>query len=232
MLVLPRAAERGEGDPVEVLEQLALPCVPDLGARAADVGDGQQIERGEPSLVAHEARETLDDLRVTHVLLLRDLAHRQVMLDQPDDQLRVLVVDFVIAAEAPRVGHAERRVVAAAALRDIVEQRGDIEHPGPLEARDQLAAERILVRMFSHREATDIAQHHQDVLVDRVDVIEVVLHLSDDAPEVEQVTAEHARLVQQAQRVGDPRGCLRISMNSLRLTGSRRHWRSIRSRAL
>jgi hypothetical protein len=31
------------------------------------------------------------------------------------------------------------------------------------------------------REAAHVAHHHQDVLVDRVDVEQIVLHLADDA---------------------------------------------------
>ena len=94
-------------------------------------------------------------------------------------------------------------MVAAAALGDIVKQRRHVQHPRPLEIGDQLAAERIFVRVLGHREAAQIAQHHQDVLVDRVDVIQVVLHLPDDAPEIQQVASEHAGLVHQPQRVRD-----------------------------
>jgi hypothetical protein len=203
-----RAAEHRERDAVQVLEQLALPGVPHLRAGAADIGNGQQIERGQVAFVADDRGEALDHFRVARVLLLRDLAHRQVMLDQPYDQRRIVAADAVFAAEASRVGHAERRVIAAAALRDVVEQRRDVEHPRALEIADQLAAERIFVRMLGHREAADVAQHHEDVLVDRVHVIQVVLHLADDAAKIQQVAAEHAGLVHQPQRMRDAFGLL------------------------
>ena len=59
-----------------------------------------------------------------------------------------------------------------------------IEQPVPLEAAHQLAAQRKLVRELGHGEAAHVAQHHQDVLVDGVDVEQIVLHLADDAAEL------------------------------------------------
>ena len=59
---------------------------------------------------------------------------------------------------------------------------GEVEHLLALEVGDQPRAERILVRVLRLGEAAQVADHHQDVLVDRVDVEEVVLHLADDAP--------------------------------------------------
>jgi hypothetical protein len=41
--------------------------------------------------------------------------------------------------------------------------------------------------MLGDEEAPHVAQHHQDVLVHRVDVEQVVLHLPDDAAEHPQV---------------------------------------------
>ena len=128
----------------------------------------------------------------------------QMVGDQPRDQFGVLVRQPVVAAEAPRVARAERRVIAAAALGDVVEQAGEVEHLAPLEIGDEPRAQRILVRMLRLGEAAQVADHHQDVLVHRVDVEQVVLHLADDAAERRQVLAEDAvqvhppQLVQQA----------------------------------
>ena len=65
----------------------------------------------------------------------------------------------------------------------------------------ELRAERVLVRVLGDEEAAHVAQHHQDVLVDRVDVEQVVLHLADDAAEHPQVAAEHDGLVHQPEGV-------------------------------
>ncbi len=79
-------------------------------------------------------------------------------------------------------------MVAAAAFGNVVKQRRDVQYPRPVEAADQLAAERIFVRVFGHREAAQVAQHHQNVLIDGVDVIQIMLHLSDDTPEIQQIS--------------------------------------------
>ncbi len=142
---------------------------------------------------------------IGQVLLLRRGRHHQVLLHQPRDQLAVVSGQAVLAAEAPRVARAQLRMVAAASLRDVVEQPGEIQHFAPLEIGHQPRARRILVRMLRLGEAAQVADHHQDVLVDGVDVKEVVLHLADDAPEHRQVLPEDSeqvhppQLVQQAQ---------------------------------
>src|SRR5206468_9868355 len=46
----------------QVLEQLGLPCVPNLWTGAANVGDGEQIERDQPALAADLARERRDNV--------------------------------------------------------------------------------------------------------------------------------------------------------------------------
>ena len=122
---------------------------------------------------------------------------------------------------APSVG-----VVAAAALGDVVEERGDVQQPAALEAAHQLAAQRILVRELGHGEAPQVAHHHQDVLVDGVDVEQVVLHLADDAAERRQVAAEDAVLVHAPQLVHDAARLLQDVQEQQRAsTGSRRNAR-------
>ena len=117
----------------------------------------------------------------------------EVVGDQPCDELGVLGRQAVRAAEAARVALAERRVIAAAALGDVVEQPGEVEHFLALEVGDEPRAQRVLVRVLRLAEAAQVADHHQDVLVDRVDVEEVVLHLADDAAERRQVVGPGCR---------------------------------------
>jgi hypothetical protein len=64
------------------------------------------------------------------------------------------------------------------------------------------------VRVLGDEEAAHVAQHHQDVLVHRVDVEQVVLHLPHDAPEHPQVAPQHRGLVHQPHGVGDAGGLL------------------------
>jgi hypothetical protein len=95
-------------------------------------------------------------------------------------------------------------MVAAASLGDVVVERRDVEEPAALESRHELGAQRELVRELGHGEAAQVAHHHQDVLIHRVDVEEVVLHLPDDTAELGQVAPEDAVLVHAAKLVHDP----------------------------
>ena len=90
-------------------------------------------------------------------------------------------------------------MVAAAPFANVVEQRRQVQHPGLVPAAGQQRAKRILVRVFGHEKAPHIAQHHEDVLIYRIGVEQVVLHLPDDAPKWPQVAPEHRSLVHQAQ---------------------------------
>ena len=122
---------------------------------------------------------------------------------QPGDQVAVRLVEPVLATESARIDRAEFRVIAAAALGDVVKQGGQVQQLGLVERGDQAAGERELVRQLRHGEAPHVAQHGEDVLVDRVDVEEVVLHLPDDAAERRDVAPEQAVAMHRAQRPGD-----------------------------
>ena len=123
------------------------------------------------------------------------------MFDQEHDETGVLGRQFMLATETARIPCAERAVITAAALCDVMEQRSDVEQPRAFEVRDQLAAERILVCMFCEREAPQVAQHLQDVLIHGVDMEQVVLHLPDDASEHRQVAPQDRQLVHPSQFV-------------------------------
>ena len=66
--------------------------------------------------------------------------------------------------------------------------------------------EREFVRVFGHRQPAQIAQHHQHMLVDRVDVELVVLHLAGDASEQRNIAAEDAEPVHQPHGQRDALG--------------------------
>jgi hypothetical protein len=208
------AAQGTHGLAVQIFQQLALPGVPDLGAGAADVGDGQQVQRRQPARRAHQPREAADDVAIGEVLFLRDAAHREVVAHQELDQKGIFAFHAMGTAETPGLDRAQFGMVASATLGDVMEDRRHVQHPGLVPLAGQLAAERVFVRMLRDEEAAHVAHHHQDVLVHRVDVEQVVLHAPHDAPEDPQVAAQHAGLVHQAQGVREPRGWRRISMNS------------------
>ena len=158
-------------------------------------------------LVAHPARERVDDLRIGDVLLLRGHRQLEMVLHQPGDQARVVAREPLLETEGFGVHRAELRVIAAAALGDVVEQRGEI---GDLELGQLLhdrREHRQLAVVLRQRQAAQVAQHEQRVGVDGVGMEQVVLHAADDAAERGDVAAEHAVGVHAAQLVRDARGC-------------------------
>ena len=189
------AAQQLRAGAQQVFQQLALPGVPNLWTGAADIRHGEQIEGNQAPFGSNHGGEAADDVRVGEILLLRHLRHGQMLADQEDHQVGVLADDTVGAAESPGIGHAEPRVIAAASLGDVVEQRGDIQQPGFVEAAHQPRAERVFVGKVSHGETPQVAHDLQDVLIDGVGMEQVVLHLPDDAAEGRQVVAENVVLV-------------------------------------
>src|SRR4051812_19026638 len=95
-------------------------------------------------------------------------------------------------------------MVSSSALCDVVIERGDIEKPGMFEAADELACKRELMRELRHREAAKVSQHHEDMLVNRVYMEQVVLHLADDPAEFRHVSAKNSVLVHPSEFMDDP----------------------------
>ena len=92
-------------------------------------------------------------------------------------------------------------MVAAASLGDVVKKSSQVEHFLVLEISDQPRAQRIFVRMLRLGESAQVADHHQDVLVDGIHMEEIVLHLADDPSERRQILAQHAKQIHSAQLV-------------------------------
>src|SRR5258706_8730141 len=118
-----------------------------------------------------------------------------MVLDEPRNKFGVSAREAVLEAESERVDLSERRVVAAAAFGNVVKQTGEIKQLRLLEVIHQAAAQWKFVGELGHREAAQITQYIQDVLVDGIDVIQIVLHLAHDATERRNIAAEHAVLV-------------------------------------
>ena len=109
-------------------------------------------------------------------------------------------------AELKRVFRAEFRVVAAAALGDVVKQAGEHQQFLLRHLGDDLAAQGKFMAELRHREAAQVAHHEHGVLVHGIDMEKIVLHLADDVVEHRQVGGQHTVAVHAAQLVGDAHG--------------------------
>ena len=97
-------------------------------------------------------------------------------------------------------------MIASTPFGNVVKQGRDVQYPRFVPARRQLRAQRVFVRMFHHKKSPHIAQHRQDVLIDRINVEQIVLHLSDDAPKDPEIAAQYRGLVHQTHGVGNALG--------------------------
>ena len=189
------AAQAAARHQKQVFQQLGFPPVPDFGAGAAYVCDGQYIQRDQVAFIGDPRGERGDDIGVGQVLLLRGGRHHQVIFDQPGDQLAVGARQAVLAAKPQRIDFTQQRVVAAASFRDVMKQSCEIKQFRMSEVAHQAAGERELVGELGYREAPQVAHDVEDVLVHGIDVIQVVLHLANDASERGNVATKDAVLI-------------------------------------
>ena len=190
--ILEAAAQGAMREFVQVVEQRGLPGIPELGIRSAHVGDRQHVQVIEVQRIAHQGCEFVDHVRIADVFLLRRRRQDQVIADEPGDDPCIVIAHPVFEAERLGIDGAELGVIPAAALRDVVEQPGQVRDLGLLERLHDMAAVRELVIEARQGEAAQVAHDEQGVFVDRVGVEEIVLHAADDAAETRDVQAQHA----------------------------------------
>ena len=108
---------------------------------------------------------------------------------------------------------ADLRVIAATALGDVVQQHREIERAARDDRRSELGRERKLVLEQPALDLVQDADREERVLVDRVVVVHVVLHLSDDAPEIgDEAAKDPASFIRRSAVSGSLRE-VRISRN-------------------
>ena len=122
------------------------------------------------------------------------------MLDEPGDGFRLLGVEAEPGRELARDAGAEYRMVAAAALGDVVQEQREIKHLARQHFMDDFGRQRQLLGQRALLDPRQHADREDRVFVHRIDVIHVVLGLRDDPSERRDEAAEHPRLVEAAQR--------------------------------
>jgi hypothetical protein len=158
------------------------------------------VSRYKPGQVAHIAAASGkggDHFGIGEILLLRGLRQRQVLRNQPGHQFGVFLVETMRATEAACIDRAQAGMIAAAAFGDVVEQRGQKQNLLAFELVHQPVREREFVGVLRHRQPAQIAQHHQDMFIDRIDMELVMLHLAGDAAEQRDIAAKDAEPMHQ-----------------------------------
>ena len=99
-----------------------------FGPDGADVGHGQHQQQPQALHRLHRRSEGLDGLGIVDIALEGGVAHQQVIQHQPGDLLGLLIAEAQPRAQLLGDLGAEFRMIAAAALGDVVQQHGEIEH--------------------------------------------------------------------------------------------------------
>ena len=82
-------------------------------------------------------------------------------------------------------------MVSATALGNVMEQSRRVKNKRLVPTGGQLRAKRVFVCVIGNKEAPHVSKDHEDVLVYRVNVKQVVLHLTYNFSEHPQVATQN-----------------------------------------
>ena len=122
------------------------------------------------------------------------------MAHQPFDGLGLLVGESEPGTKFECDIGAEFGMIAPPTLGNIVQQHRYIERAPGLDLVDDLGRDRHILDILAFLDTAQDTDGKYGVLVDRIDMIHVVLHLGDDAAEIGDEATENPGLVQAAQR--------------------------------
>ena len=181
------------GIDVQPPEQLFPPRRQRFEADRLDVGQREQTEHLQPLLDPDQLGEVLDDVRILGVAAEGDERHLEMVLDEEFARWRAIrPAGRAARTSAAPSARSRREWSSSLPLADVVvEQRQDQQL-----GRDELGeqpAEAIAARRRRRRQALQIADRQQRVLVDRVLVIEVAHHAREDQLELREDAARAAR---------------------------------------
>ena len=197
--VLHPATQLFFGSEVQLAQQALLPAIPQGFVGGANIRHRQADQIAQAVFRLNFFRELLNDFRVLNVPTLRGDRHQQVMAHQPGDQLRFARIETVQFGKFQHVLRAQHRVIAAAALGDVVEQGGNQDQFRMGQARPQLDAQRVAGARLFFGKALQLEHHADGVFIHRVGVEQVELHLPDDVRPLRHIGPQHAVAVHRQQ---------------------------------
>ena len=118
---------------------------------------------------------------------------------QPGDGLGLLRREAEPGPELQSDLLADFGVIAAPALGDIMQQHCEVKSTAGHNRRHQLGSQWKLLFEEPALDFVQDADCEEGVLVDRVDVVHVILHLGHDTTKIGNKAAEHSRLVHPPQ---------------------------------
>ena len=157
-------------------------------------------QQSEPFEGLNLGGERLGRSGVRKIASLRHVRHGQMLFDQPSYAVRIRGRKAEARAQAARDLGSGDRMVLAAALGDIVQEGRHVKRRAMADVGQDFAEQRMVL---VEQPGFDLAQHAdraQQMLVDRVMMVHRELHHADDAAEIRNEAAEHARFVHSSER--------------------------------
>ncbi len=112
----------------------------------------------------------MDNLRITDIFFLCGYRHQQVVSDQPGNQFGIRIRNIVLFAKVSGYDFTQYGMIAAFALGNIMKKTSQIEKFGFCNQHENVIAKRQFIIMFVQREAAQIANQEQGMLVDRINM--------------------------------------------------------------
>ncbi len=187
------------GGVIQLTQKRRLPAVPDRGTDGAYIGHRQAQKQAQPFRGLHHGDEIGHGLRIVYVATKRGVGHHQVMTHQPGGGFGFFRVETESRPQALGDLGAQHGMIPAPTLGDVMQQDGDVERAARRNFMDDFTGYGHDIGHLALLDTMQDAEREDGVLVHRVDVIHVVLHLRDDAPEVGNETPEDAGFIHAAQ---------------------------------
>ena len=185
---------------VQRAQKLALPAVPDARPDRPDIGDGQDQEKLQALRALHDVGEVTHRLGVADVATEGDLAHGEMLLDQPGGRLCFRRSQAQAGTKAAGDARADDRVILVPALGDVMQEGRHVERTTMLHGVDDAGGKRMGIGGLPAFDVRQDADRPDEMLVHREVMIHVELHHRHDASEVRNKAAQNAGFVHAPQR--------------------------------
>jgi hypothetical protein len=200
--LLPREVRLG-GE-VQLLEHARFPRVHRRGRGRGHVRHREQIQVAQALAPAQVLAELVDGCDVVEVAVRGDVVHEQVVAHEGARLVDVFLHDAEAWQDAlAELGPRARVVLSRAglvgvALAHVVQQRRQKKRHRARDLGSQARGERVLVRELAARELAQAIDGGHGVNVDRVHVVDVVMHAPGDGAELRDHREQQPRVVQVA----------------------------------
>ena len=198
-LIGPPAAQDSFGRKIKIVQQLALPAIPDVRTHGAYIGHGQNVEEAQALYGADFLGKLLDRAGVGDIPLLRRLAHFQMVAHKPGHKGGLCFWQTQTPGGAPG-GLFTLHLLIAFALARIMKKHGQHKRAPVFDLSGQCRGEGVFFGLPATEQITDHFHGLNGVLIHCELVVHIELGLADDCAKFRDQPGQNAGLIHQSQR--------------------------------